>query len=144
MPAFSHPSSLSPEQVAFVENFYKASDGRDPDLYNSFLTDDVDFIMGLNGVKGEGAVRKIRETMWGGVQTRWHKPDFVVASEDGKVFMVHGTVDYGLRNGKQVENVGWAARMDFAEGSSELKMRRYQDGTPLSTALKEQAAEEAK
>ncbi|GAA6007593.1 hypothetical protein JCM10207_006397 [Rhodosporidiobolus poonsookiae] len=144
MPSFSHPPSLSPTQVSFVESFYRVSDQPDAvDDYLSFLTDDVHFVMGLNAVQGAGAVRKIRETMWGGVATRRHKPELVVASEDGKIFMLHGTVDYGLRNGKTVDNVGWAAKMEFAEGS-ELKMKRYQvwlDGTPLSTALKDQAAE---
>ncbi|BGP15475.1 hypothetical protein JCM10213v2_003454 [Rhodosporidiobolus nylandii] len=145
MPAFTvSPTSLSPEQVSFVEQFYAVSDQPDAvDKYLSFLTSDVDFVMGLNGVKGEAAVRKIRENMWGGVATRKHKPELLVASEDGKTFMLHGTVDYGLRNGKKVDNVGWAAKMIFAEGS-ELKMQRYQDGAPLSNALKEQAAEESK
>ncbi|GAA5829958.1 hypothetical protein JCM11251_007948 [Rhodosporidiobolus azoricus] len=143
MPSFSYPSSLSQEQVSFIERFYAVSDSKDVDEYVSFLTPDVDFIMGLNGVKGEAAVRKIRETMWGGVSTRQHKPELVLASEDGRVLMLHGTVTYGLRNGKKVDNVGWAAKMVFAEGK-ELKMKRYQDGTPLSSALKEQAAEENK
>ncbi|GAA6035871.1 hypothetical protein JCM8097_005748 [Rhodosporidiobolus ruineniae] len=143
MPSFTHPTSLASDKVSFVERFYSVSDGRDNEIYVSFLTDDVDFIMGLNSVKGAVAVREIRENMWGGVQSRKHKPEYVLASEDGKVLMIHGTVDYGLRNGKMVENVEWAAKMSFAEGD-ELKMKRYQDGTPLSTALKEQAAEEAK
>ena len=34
-------------------------------------------------------------------------------------------VSYGLKNGDQVENVGWAAKMVFAE-TAELKLSRYQ------------------
>ncbi|GAA5866703.1 hypothetical protein JCM8547_002730 [Rhodosporidiobolus lusitaniae] len=146
MPSFSHPASLTPEQVSFVERFYAVSDTQDNDTYLTFLTEDIDFVMGLNEVKGAAAVRKIRESMWGGVQTRKHKPEFVLSSDDGKVFMLHGTVDYGLKNGKMVPNVGWAAKMEFAEGA-ELKMKRYQvwlDGAPLSAALKAQAEEESK
>jgi hypothetical protein len=32
--------------------------------------------------------------MWGGVETRKHKPELVVSSEDGKVFMLNGTVRF--------------------------------------------------
>ncbi|GAA5987252.1 hypothetical protein JCM11641_003381 [Rhodosporidiobolus odoratus] len=146
MPAFSHPTSLSSQQVKFVDDFYKVSDKPDAvDEYLSFLTSDVTFIMGLNGVEGSAAVRKIRENMWNGVKSRHHKPEILLASEDGKTFMLHGTVDYGLRNGTSVNSVGWAGKMEFAEGS-ELKLKRYQvwlDGALLSNALKEQAAEES-
>ncbi|GAA5863032.1 hypothetical protein JCM5296_003930 [Sporobolomyces johnsonii] len=141
---FAHPAALSPAKVQFIENFYRVSDSRDVDQYLGFLTTDVDFIMGVNAVKGEAAVRKIRETMWGGVETRQHEPEKVyLGDEHGNELMLHGTVTYGLRNGKTVEKVGWAARMVFAEGDA-LKMARYQDAAPLGSALKEQAAEESK
>ncbi|GAA5882730.1 hypothetical protein JCM16303_006566 [Sporobolomyces ruberrimus] len=140
---FIHPDTLSKEKVEFISSFYRTSDSRDVDQYLSFLTSDVDFIMGINAVKGEAAVRKIRETMWGGVETRSHNPEKVYHfSDDAQELMLHGTVSYGLKNGDKVENVGWAARMVFAQGSDELKLSRYQDGTPLSTALKKQAEQQ--
>ncbi|GAA5843753.1 hypothetical protein JCM3766R1_000533 [Sporobolomyces carnicolor] len=157
--SFVHPADLAQDKVGFIESFYRTSDSRDVDQYLSFLTNDVDFIMGLNGVKGDAAVRKIRETMWGGVETRAHKPER--AFQDGNEIMLHGTVSYGLKNGDKVENVGWAAKMVFAE-TAELKLSRYQvwlgremlangtsrtlaylqDGTPLSTALRKQAEQQ--
>ncbi|GAA5977983.1 hypothetical protein JCM5350_006289 [Sporobolomyces pararoseus] len=139
---FSHPSELSKEKVEFISSFYQTSDSRDVDKYLNFLTNDVDFIMGLNAVKGEAAVRKIRETMWGGVETRAHNPEKVyLGDSEANELMLHGTVSYGLKNGEKVENVGFGARMVFAPGS-ELKLSRYQDGTPLSTALKKQAEQQ--
>ncbi|ORY78928.1 hypothetical protein BCR35DRAFT_304965 [Leucosporidium creatinivorum] len=123
----SFPSTLSPAKQQFLTDFYTVSDEpQSVDKYLSFLTDDVDFIMGLNAVHGATAVRKIRETMWGGVVSRHHQPERVYSfDQDGSELMLHGTVDYGLKNGKRVDQVGWAARVVFAEGD-ELKMKRYQ------------------
>ncbi|GAA6060405.1 hypothetical protein JCM10212_002173 [Sporobolomyces blumeae] len=162
---FAHPSSLPQSKVDFIASFYEASDSRQVERYLSFLTDDVDFIMGVNAVKGIEAVRKIRETMWGGVETRHHRVERVFVSgtqrdDDANAddqLMLHGTVSYGLKNGTKVENVEWAAKMVFARPSIVLpsstgrgnddqkyRMSRYQvwlDGTPLSTALRNQAVE---
>lgn len=53
MPAFTHPPSLAPSLVDFISRFYEVSDKPDAvDEYLSFLTDDVDFVMGLNAVQG--------------------------------------------------------------------------------------------
>ncbi|GAA6018464.1 hypothetical protein JCM11491_007007 [Sporobolomyces phaffii] len=142
---FSHPANLPADKVAFISAFYETSDSRNVDRYLDFLTRDVDFIMGVNGVKGEAAVRKIRETMWGGVETRSHRPEKAYLGDDAaNEVMLHGTVSYGLKNGDSVDNVGWAARMVFAPGT-ELKLSRYQvwlDGAPLGTALKKQAEQQ--
>ncbi|BGP31526.1 hypothetical protein JCM10296v2_003296 [Rhodotorula toruloides] len=120
MPTFTHPPSLPSSLVSFITHFYSTSDKPDAvDDYLSFLTPDVEFVMGLNAVRGAG------EEADEGVEK----------------------VTYGLRNGKKVENVGWAALMVFEEEGlrrEEWKMRRYQvwlDGAPLSKALAEQAAE---
>ncbi|GAA6008308.1 nuclear transport factor 2 family protein [Rhodotorula paludigena] len=151
---FSAPASLPQAKRDFLAAFYRTSDQPDAiDDYLAFLAPDVDFIMGLNAVRGHQAVRKIRENMWGGVQTRRHQPHAVFVQDargdgdhdDGaRQLMLHGTVDYGLRNGKTVDAVGWAALVVFADsdGTSELKMKRYQDGAPLAKALAEQAAEQ--
>ncbi|GAA6057351.1 hypothetical protein JCM3770_005721 [Rhodotorula araucariae] len=144
--AFSHPPHLAADKLAFLEGFYRTSDQPEAiDAYLAFLDPQVDFVMGLNAVRGHAAVRKIRENMWGGVQTREHRPAAVFSAGPGdRELMLHGTVTYGLRNGTRVESVGWAALVVFAEGS-DLKMERYQvwlDGTPLSKALAEQAAQD--
>ncbi|GAA5941699.1 nuclear transport factor 2 family protein [Sporobolomyces koalae] len=139
--AFSHPANIPQDKLGFISAFYRVSDSRDVDAYLDFLSSDVDFVMGINAVKGEAAVRKIRETMWGGVETRLHKPEKVYLGDDGEV-MLHGTVSYGLKNGDRVENVGWAARMVFVQGGTEIKMSRYQvwlDGAPLANALRKQS-----
>lgn len=50
--------------------------------------------------------------------------------------MLHGSVDYGLHNGKDV-SVDWAAHAQFAEVDGKLKMRFYQvylDSTPVAQA----------
>lgn len=43
-------------------------------------------------------------------------------------------MDYGLKNGKRVEHVGWAARVVFAKGK-EIKMKRYQVSSVYSCSL---------
>ncbi|GAA5911616.1 hypothetical protein JCM8208_005692 [Rhodotorula glutinis] len=140
---FSHPPSVPAVQLDFLQRFYHASDRPDAiDEYLSFLSPNVDFVMGLNAVNGHDAVRQIRQNMWGGVVERSHRPRAVFSAGDARELMLHGTVSYGLRDGSRVDNVGWAALVVFAEGD-ELKMRRYQvwlDGAPLSQALAQQAA----
>merc|ERR1711939_1241133 len=110
------PSSLSAQRVDFIAAFYAVSDDSSSEAvekYLTFLTEDCDFIMGLASMKGHGAVREMRKTMWGGVATRRHVPEQVFIGKD--------------------ENVGWAARMVFVDD----RMQRYQvwlDGTPLKNA----------
>ncbi|BGP47552.1 hypothetical protein JCM10450v2_003415 [Rhodotorula kratochvilovae] len=144
---FAHPPHLAADKLAFLLRFYQTSDQPTAiDDYLAFLDPDVEFVMGLNAVRGHAAVRKIRENMWGGVATREHRPAavFTAGGAGDSELMLHGTVSYGLRNGTRVESVGWAALVVFADGD-ELKIKRYQvwlDGAPLSKALAEQAAQE--
>lgn len=43
-------------------------------------------------------MRKIRETMWGGVETRSHNPEKVYHfSDDAQELMLHGTVSEAFR-----------------------------------------------
>jgi len=135
------PSSLSAQRVDFIAAFYAVSDDSSSEAvekYLTFLTEDCDFIMGLASMKGHGAVREMRKTMWGGVATRRHVPEQVFIGKDENDLMLYGTVDYGLRNGSKVDKVGWAARMVFVDD----RMQRYQvwlDGTPLKNALQAQS-----
>jgi len=94
-------------------------------------------------------VRKIRETMWGGVETRKHNPQKVYLGENDDELMLYGVVrsfrlilpreselmemrgkqvSYGLKNGDRVEDVGWAGRMVFRKGleEGEIRMEKYQ------------------
>jgi len=51
--------------------------------------------MGLmTRVRDFAAVRKIRETMWGGVETRKHNPQKVYLGENEDELMLYGTVSF--------------------------------------------------
>ncbi|KDE07898.1 hypothetical protein MVLG_01808 [Microbotryum lychnidis-dioicae p1A1 Lamole] len=141
MASTQFPSTLSHEKKEFIKAFYSVSDVPGAtDKYMDFLTEDVDFIMGLKAIHGVPAVRKMRETMWSDVTTRRHTPTQVYTfDQEANDLMIHGKVSYGLKNGTSVEDVGWAARMVFAQGG-ELKMKSYQvwlDAAPLADAVKE-------
>ncbi|SCZ99385.1 BZ3500_MvSof-1268-A1-R1_Chr7-2g09509 [Microbotryum saponariae] len=178
MTSTQFPPTLSQEKKEFIKAFYSVSDTPGAtDKYVDFLTEDVDFIMGLKAIQGVPAVRKMRETMWSDVTTRRHTPTQVYTfNQESNDLMIHGKassiiwdqfwvlrhvltriyfvltcqVSYGLKNGTSVEDVGWAARMVFAQGG-ELKMKSYQaallstlaifqvwlDAAPLADAVKE-------
>ena len=67
--------------------------------------------------------------------SRKHKIHRLYAFSD-KDIMLHGSVDYGLKNGKDV-TVDWAAHSQFTEEDGKLKMRFYQvylDSSPVAQA----------
>ncbi|SGZ33499.1 BQ5605_C041g11970 [Microbotryum silenes-dioicae] len=177
MASTQFPSTLSHEKKEFIKAFYSVSDVPGAtDKYVDFLTEDVDFIMGLKAIHGvpgqsehlqepvrylsanvvrrhmlvtaSSAVRKMRETMWSDVTTHqiWALRHVLIPLH----FVLTCQVSYGLKNGTSVEDVGWAARMVFAQGG-ELKMKSYQaallstlamfqvwlDAAPLADAVKE-------
>ncbi|SCV70680.1 BQ2448_3442 [Microbotryum intermedium] len=124
------PPSLSQEKQDFIKAFYRVSDiPGATDEYVGFLTEGVDFIMGLKAIQGVQAVRKMRETMWGDVTSRCHSPTQVYTfGSEGNDLMIHG---------KAFEDVGWAARIVFAPGG-DLKMKSYQ--ASLAHAVKQMHA----
>jgi hypothetical protein len=85
-------------------------------------------IMGLKRAQGSEEIRKIREGLWNGpVKTRKHSLEKIFPFGAGSLeVMVFGSVEYGLRNGREV-GVEWAGRAVFEEvDGKELKMRFYQ------------------
>lgn len=69
----------------------------------------------------------MREGMWEKVAKRSHKPSKIYSfGKDNYDVMLHGTVDYELKDGKRAEDIEWAARARFAAQGGSLKMEFYQ------------------
>lgn len=69
----------------------------------------------------------MREGMWEKVAKRSHKPSMIYSfTKHGDDVMLHGTVDYDLKNGKKAEGVEWAARAKFGSENGSLRMTFYQ------------------
>ncbi|KAK4057769.1 hypothetical protein OIO90_000988 [Microbotryomycetes sp. JL221] len=134
-------NNVPQDKQEFIRAFYATTDNRQAlDEYVDFVTEDVDFIMGLKQVSSKQAVRQFRQGSWQGIATRKHVVHQVYTIDDEcSQVMIHGTVSWGLENGKSVDNVGWAARMVFASEGSALKMSKYHvwvDASQLVAALK--------
>ncbi|KAI5479779.1 hypothetical protein MNV49_002591 [Pseudohyphozyma bogoriensis] len=132
------PKGLSEEKVQFIKDFYKVSDEpTSVDKYLSFLSEDVKFIMGPAIINGAPGVREMRKKMWEGVVSRHHKPAQVYVFGEGEGdLMIHGTLDFGLRNGGFVPEVGWAARMLFDDEGKKMKLYQvWLDTSILAKAL---------
>ena len=64
--------------------------------------------------------------MWEKVASRSHKPIEIYAFGAGSdTVMLHGTVDYTLKDGKSV-SMSWAAKSHFTKEDGQLKMDFYQ------------------
>ena len=69
----------------------------------------------------------MRQGMWEKVAKRSHKPSKIYSfGKDSYDVMIHGTVDYELKDGKRAEDIEWAARARFAGEGGSLKMEFYQ------------------
>ena len=65
--------------------------------------------------------------MWEKVAKRSHKPSKIYSfGKNNHDVMLHGTVDYELKDGKRAEDIEWAARARFAPEDGNLKMEFYQ------------------
>ncbi|EXJ71242.1 uncharacterized protein A1O5_05048 [Cladophialophora psammophila CBS 110553] len=141
------PSSLANKIdariVPFFEHFYHVSDtpSAHDDYAASFLPD-ADFVMGSKSVKGYDQVLELRKGLWTGpIQSRKHKLEKIFPFGEGSLeCMLYGSVDYGLKNGKQL-TVEWSARAVLAEyEGKELRFKLYQvylDSAPVANAAKE-------
>lgn len=68
----------------------------------------------------------MRHGMWEKVAVRSHKPSRIFAFEFGSDdVMLHGTVDYELKDGKKTSTV-WGAKAHFTKEDGVLKMDEYQ------------------
>ncbi|KAF2721193.1 hypothetical protein K431DRAFT_346493 [Polychaeton citri CBS 116435] len=119
---------VNPEIVSFFEAFYRTSDTPDAhELYADHLTSNAKLIMGSKTATGRPEILQMRLAMWDKVSSRSHKPTRVFpAGKDSEEVMLHGTVDYGFKDGKTLEGVEWAARAVFGEESGVRKMVFYQ------------------
>jgi hypothetical protein len=138
------PSGLDPRIVDFFANFYRVSD--DPseqshDDYANSVTKDGTLVMGTKVAKGYDSILELRKGLWSGpVKTRKHtlKQIFPFGDNSNNV-MLHGKVDYHLKNGKDVQ-VEWAGRAVMVEDGGKLKMKEYQvylDSAPVANAMKD-------
>jgi hypothetical protein len=70
---------------------------------------------------------EMRHGMWEKVASRSHKPSMIYPfGKGGDDVMLHGTVDYELKDGKKAEGIEWAARAKFGAENGGLKMVFYQ------------------
>lgn len=68
----------------------------------------------------------MRHGMWEKVAKRSHKPLQIYAfGAESDDVMLHGTVDYELKDGKKT-SIAWGARAKFTKEDGALKMERYQ------------------
>jgi len=74
----------------------------------------------------EPEILTLRRGMWEKVSSRQHKPlkIFPFGSSTDEV-MIYGTVDYGLKDGRQA-SVDWAARAHLVKEDDAVKMDSYQ------------------
>ena len=127
------PSDLNvdPRIVPFFERFYAVSD--DPNAHEEYaqsFVPDADFTMGAKKTAGYKGILELRHGLWSGpIKTRKHTLHkifpFGATGEGGKELMLYGTVDYGLKNGKDV-TCEWAARAVMAEYEGGLRFKLYQ------------------
>lgn len=69
----------------------------------------------------------MRHGMWEKVAKRSHKPAMIYSFGEGSYdVMLHGTVDYELKDGKRAEGIEWAARAKLAAENGSLRMSFYQ------------------
>lgn len=135
---------LDPRVVDFYENFYRVSDDPSDQAhleYADSLTKDGTLSMGTKKATGYDNVLELRKGLWSGpIKTRKHTLKQIFPfGDNSKNVMLHGSVDYGLKNGKAV-TVEWAARAELVEEGGKLKMKEYQvylDSAPVANAVKD-------
>jgi hypothetical protein len=142
--------SLKPGIASFFESFYAVSDtAAAHEQYADHFTSDAKLIMASKETSGRDGKRTIpskttihsipltqhnpagiiemRHGMWEKVASRSHKPSMIYTfGKGGDDVMLHGTVDYELKDGKKAEGIEWAARAKFGSEHGNLKMVFYQ------------------
>ncbi|KAL1585060.1 hypothetical protein WHR41_06186 [Cladosporium halotolerans] len=120
--------TLKPGIASFFENFYAISDTpTGHELYADQFTGDATLIMASKVAKGRQGIIEMREGMWEKVAKRSHKPLMIYSfTKHGDDVMLHGTVDYDLKDGKKAKGVEWAARAKFGSENGSLRMTFYQ------------------
>jgi len=136
-------SSLS----IWLRDFYnKSDDPTDPAGYANFFVEDGAFILGHTKFKGrEGAnpnskvcshseIAQRKKESWVPLKaTRHHLTG--TYHKDDRDFMLIGTVDIDLKNGKTVQ-LEWSGRMYLTEDRKISFYQVYADSSPVEQALK--------
>ena len=122
--------TIDPRIPKFFEAFYATSDNPAESAHEEYansLTKNATMVMGSKKVQGHDAILELRKGLWTGpVQKRKHHLKKIFPfGDNSNEMMVYGTVDYGLKNGKDV-SVDWAGRALFSEEGGKLKMATYQ------------------
>ena len=137
----SSSSPLDPRIVPFFEKFYEVSDTpSEHEAYATSFIPDADFIMGTRTTKGYDGILELRKGLWSGpIQKRKHKVEKIFPFGGEKEVMLYGSVDYGLKNGKEL-TVQWAGRAVLVEHEGGLRFKVYQvylDSAPVTNAVKD-------
>ena len=135
---------VDPRVVEFYENFYRVSDDPSDQAHIEYvdsLTKDGTLVMGTKKATGYDNLMDLRKGLWSGpIKTRKHTLKQIFPfGDNSKNVMLHGSVDYGLKNGKAV-TVEWAGRAELVEEGGKLKMKVYQvylDSAPVANAAKD-------
>lgn len=135
---------VDPRVVEFYENFYRVSDDPSEQAhveYADSITKDGTLSMGTKKATGYDNIMELRKGLWSGpIKTRKHTLKQIFPfGDNSKNVMLHGSVDYGLKNGKSV-TVEWAGRAELVEEGGHLKMKEYQvylDSAPVANAAKD-------
>ncbi|ETI21772.1 hypothetical protein G647_05841 [Cladophialophora carrionii CBS 160.54] len=137
--------NLDPRIVPFFEKFYDISDTPAAhDAYVASFLPDADFVMGTKVTRGSDGILELRKGLWSGpVQRRKHTLEKIFpfgTGQDAREVMLYGSVEYGLKNGKEL-TVQWAARAVLGEDDDGgLRFKLYQvylDSAPVTNALKD-------
>lgn len=128
--ASTYPSNLAidPAVKAFFEAFYAESDK--PDAFESyaqnFFTSNASMITPTRKANGTAEIIETRKGMWTHVKSRKHTVHKVFPfGEDASEVMMQGTVEYGLKNGKDLSQP-WAGYAKLSKEGGEVKMSYYQ------------------
>ncbi|KAI2470444.1 hypothetical protein F4781DRAFT_430459 [Annulohypoxylon bovei var. microspora] len=119
----------------FIARFYAVSDdpSRNEEWVDYFLPDAV-VIIGDKSAKGTDEIRRLRQSMWEGTESRRHKPGKVFPASFGGAdnseeitieYMLRGSLDLVTKNGEQ-QAVSWAGHAVLNEVQGMLKYRLYQ------------------
>lgn len=120
--------SLDPRIVPFFERFYTVSDSPTAHTeYADSFVPDADFVMGIKTTSGYDGILELRKGLWTGpiVRRKHHLYKIFPFGPDSLEVMVYGKVEYGLKNGKEIE-VQWAGRAVLEDYQGGLRFRHYQ------------------
>ncbi|KAI0439599.1 hypothetical protein F4803DRAFT_32276 [Xylaria telfairii] len=133
--AATYPTNMAIDErfKRFISSFYAVSDDASRnEEWVAYFTPLADVIMGDKRARGEDEIRQLREGMWENIKSRKHKLEKIFPATFGKrdvdpdwqfEYMLHGTVDYEMKNGDKIR-AQWAGRASLVDEDG-LKLRFY-------------------